>query len=146
MVLDRSLRSIVQHLCRSLDHMIVLDWPVSKVVHGPGGATLHGPAGEPPKTPLYSLEDRGKGRFPLRAKAPSRVMAGTGQDLLSALLLTPRHQQGIFFLGCVIFLYFLLQMVQRGKRLLAFSNACFFAHLGFALSSNCHVSSPTIDR
>ncbi|KAK9823038.1 hypothetical protein WJX81_001999 [Elliptochloris bilobata] len=46
LLLDRSLRHIVEHLARGLDHRLRLNWPVRRIEHGAGGALLHGRAGQ----------------------------------------------------------------------------------------------------
>ena len=47
LLLDRSLRHVVQHLARGLGRgRLRLNWPVRRIEHGVGGALLHGPAGQ----------------------------------------------------------------------------------------------------
>lgn len=46
LLLDRSLRHVVEHLARGLVGSLRLSWPVQRIEHGAGGVLLHGPAGQ----------------------------------------------------------------------------------------------------
>ena len=47
LLLDRSLRHVVQHLARGLGAArLRKNWPVRRVEHGTSGALLHGPGGQ----------------------------------------------------------------------------------------------------
>ena len=47
LLLDRSLRHVVQHLARGLGRgRLRTNWPVRRIEHGTSGALLHGPGGQ----------------------------------------------------------------------------------------------------